>query len=198
MAYDIAHLRELDRLAAGDPHDAPGHRAFAPRGDLRRSRSAAVGLDGWISATSRRRLCDAVDRHPALRHRGGSGGAARSIATSLQLTLDGEVAFRTEQFETMLSPGTLFVMNPGLRYRKTWSRDAQQLMIKIPRRRLLLRPMPAAAVPLCRTSIAARPARDDGLMDLIAHLCRDLGNARGLDAHARPAARDGGSVAVGT
>ena len=53
-----------------------------------------------------------------------------------QLTLDGEVAFRTERFETLLKPGTLFVMNPGLRYRKTWSRDAQQLMIKIPRQRL--------------------------------------------------------------
>ena len=72
-------------------------------------------------------------------------------------------------------------MNPGLRYRKTWSRDAHQLMIKIPRQRLAAHA--ATADPLC-AGLRRSMDEADGLVGLIAHLCRDLANARGLSAHA--------------
>lgn len=54
----------------------------------------------------------------------------------LQLTLGGEVGVQSAQFEATLPPCSVFVMNPGVAYRKYWARDARQLMIKIPRTRL--------------------------------------------------------------
>ena len=54
----------------------------------------------------------------------------------LQMTLDGSVQLRGPKFEVALRAGTAFVMNPGAGYRKCWDRQAQQLMLKIPRSRL--------------------------------------------------------------
>ena len=178
MAYDIPLLRELDSFL-------PATRTTRP--DIARSHLAAIFADhdlrlsaGRVDFSHRQaRLCDTS--LGMLRY----GTEVEVVAPALdcyvaQLTLDGEVGFRTERFEIALKPGTLFVMNPGLRYRKTWSRDAHQLMIKIPRQRLAAH----AARPIRFAPTAARMDEADGLIGLIAHLCRDLGNARGLSAHA--------------
>lgn len=178
MAYDIPHLRDLDRLL-------PATRTTRP--DIARAHLAAIFADhdlrlstGRVDFSHRQaKLCDATVG--LLRY----GTEVEVVAPALdcymaQLTLDGEVAFRTDRFEIVLRPGTLFVMNPGLRYRKTWSRDAHQLMIQIPRQRLAAH----AARPI-RFAPAVSPIDEaDGLIGLIAHLCRDLANARGLSAHA--------------
>jgi AraC-like DNA-binding protein len=178
MAYDIPHLRDLDRLL-------PATRTTRP--DIARSHLAAIFADhdlrlsaGRVDFSHRQaQLCDTS--LGMLRY----GTEVEVVAPALdcyiaQLTLDGEVAFRTRQFEIALKPGTLFVMNAGLRYRKTWSRDAHQLMIKIPRQRLV-----AHAARSMQFAPAALPVDEaDGLVGLIAHLCRDLANARGLSAHA--------------
>jgi AraC-like DNA-binding protein len=176
MAYDIGNLRDLDRLL-------PATRTTRP--EVARSHLAAIFADHdlRLSAGSvdfshqQAKLCDASIG--LLRY----GTEVEVVAPALdcyvaQLTLDGEVAFRTERFEALLKPGTLFVMNPGLRYRKTWSRDAQQLMVKIPRERL-------AAQAGRTVRFAPQPARieeADGLVGLVAHICRDLANVRGLCA----------------
>lgn len=178
MAYDIPHLRDLDRLL-------PATRTTRP--DIARSHLAAIFADhdlrlaaGRVDFSHRQAtLCDAAIG--LLRY----GTEVEVVAPPLdcymaQLTLDGEVAFRAQGFAVTLKPGTLFVMNPGVRYRKTWSRDAHQLMIKIPRARLLAQ----AARPIRFAPVAARMDEADGLVGLIAHLCRDLSNARGLSAHA--------------
>lgn len=180
MAYDIAHFGDLDRLL-------PATRTTRP--DIARSHLAAIFADHDLKLRSGRvdfshqqaALCDTSIG--ILRY----GTDVEVVAPALdcyvlQLTLDGEVAFRTERFETLLSPGTLFVMNPGLCYRKTWSRDAQQLMVKIPRRRLQAH--------AARSGQGARPIRfphrpspltqSQGLVDLITYLCRDLGQPQGL------------------
>ena len=62
----------------------------------------------------------------------------------LQVTLGGRIQLRGAGFETTLEPGSAFVMNPGLGYRKCWDREAQQLLLKISRRRLECR-VPAMA-----------------------------------------------------
>jgi AraC-like DNA-binding protein len=177
MAYDIPHLRELDALL-------PATRTTRP--DIARSHLAAIFADhdlrlsaGRVDFSHRQaRLCDTS--LGILRY----GTEVEVVAPALdfyvaQLTLDGEIGFRTGRFEIALKPGTLFVMNPGLRYRKTWSRDAHQLMIKIPRQRLAAhatRPILFAPVPLPMDEA-------DGFVGLIAHLCRDLANPRGLSGH---------------
>jgi AraC-like DNA-binding protein len=161
------------QLPAGDPHHTARHLAaiFADH-DLRLSA-------GRVDFSHRQaKLCDTS--LGMLRY----GTEVEIVAPALdcyiaQLTLDGEVAFRTERFEIALKPGTLFVMNPGLRYRKTWSRDAHQFMIKIPRQRLTAH----AARPIRFAPAAPRIDDADGLVGLIAHLCRDLANARGLSGH---------------
>ena len=178
MSYDIPHLRDLDRLL-------PATRTTRP--DIARSHLAAIFADhdlrlsaGRVDFSHRQAtLCDTS--LGMLRY----GTEVEVVAPALdcyiaQLTLDGEVAFRTEHFRIALQPGTLFVMNPGLRYRKTWSRDAHQLMIKIPRQRLLVH----AARPIRFAPAAAPIDAADGLVGLIAHLCRDLANAQGLSGHA--------------
>jgi AraC-like DNA-binding protein len=177
MAYDIGNLRDLDRLL-------PATRTTRP--EIARSHLAAFFADHDLRLSAGRvdfshqqaKLVDAAIG--LLRY----GTEVEVVAPALdcyvaQLTLDGEVAFRTERFETLLEPGTLFVMNPGLRYRKTWSRDAQQLMIKIPRRRLAAH----AGRPIRFAPEPSRIEEADGLVGLIAHLCRDLANDRGLSAH---------------
>ncbi|HWV53646.1 AraC family transcriptional regulator [Pseudorhodoplanes sp.] len=178
MAYDIPHLRELDRFL-------PATRTTRP--DIARSHLAAIFADhdlrlsaGRVDFSHRQaRLCDTLIG--MLRY----GTEVEIVAPPLdcymaQLTLEGEVAFRTDRFEIGLKPGTLFVMNPGVSYRKTWSRDAHQLMIKIPRQRLT-----AHATRAIRFApVASQMDEADGLIGLIAHLCRDLANARGLSAHA--------------
>jgi AraC-like DNA-binding protein len=178
MAYDIPHLRELDCLL-------PATRTTRP--EIARSHLAGIFADhdlrlsaGRVDFSHRQaRLCDTS--LGMLRY----GTEVEVVAPALdcyvaQLTLDGEVGFRTDRFEVALKPGTLFVMNPGLRYRKTWSRDAHQLMIKIPRQRLAAH----ATQPIRFAPVASQMGEADGLVGLIAHLCRDLANARGLSAHA--------------
>ena len=182
MPYDIPHLREFDLL--------PATRTTRP--DIARSHLAGIFADHDLKLKSGRvdfshqqaTLCDASIG--LLRY----GAEVEVVAPALdfyvcQLTLEGEVAFRTERFDRVLGPGTLFVMNPGISYRKIWSRDAQQLMIKIPRRRLeahatqkeepardraiVFSPEPA----IVRESLA-------GFVDLIAYICRDLASPHGL------------------
>lgn len=178
MPYDIGNLRDLDRLLPA---------TCTTRPDIARSHLAAIFADHdlRLSAGSvefshgQAKLCDAAIG--LLRY----GTEVEVVAPALdfyiaQFTLDGEVAFHTERFETLLKPGTLFVMNPGLRYRKTWSRDAQQLMIKIPRQRLSAH----AGRPVRFAHIPARIGEAEGLVGLVAHICRDLANERGLSAHA--------------
>jgi AraC-like DNA-binding protein len=177
MAYDIPHLRDLDR-------HLPATRTTRP--DIARAHLAAIFADhdlrlaaGRVDFSHRQaRLCDASIG--ILRY----GTEVEIVAPALdcymaQFTLDGTVAFRTDRFETELRSGTLFVMNPGLRYRKTWSRDAQQLMIKIPRARLVVHAGRAVRF----APVAARVDEADGLTGLIAHLCRDLANEQGLSVH---------------
>jgi len=178
MAYDIPPLRELDRFL-------PATRTTRP--DIARSHLAAIFADHELRMSARRldfshrqaRLCDTSIG--MLRY----GSEVEIVAPALdcymaQLTLDGEVAFRTDRFEIALKPGTLFVMNPGLGYRKIWSRDAHQLMIKIPRQRLHAH----AARAIRFAPVASQRDEGDGLVGLIAHLCRDLANARGLTMQA--------------
>lgn len=178
MAYDIPSLRELDR-------HLPATRTTRP--DIARAHLAAIFADhdlrlsaGRVDFSHRQaKLCDAAIG--ILRY----GTEVEIVAPALdcymaQLTLDGTVAFRTGRFETALSPGTLFVMNPGVPYRKTWSRDARQLMIKIPRARLTAH----AGRNVRFAPVASRVDETCGLAGLIAHLCRDLANERGLSMHA--------------
>jgi AraC-like DNA-binding protein len=54
----------------------------------------------------------------------------------LQVTLAGRIRLQGPGFDVALEADSVFVMNPGVGYRKCWDRDAQQLMLKIPRRRL--------------------------------------------------------------
>jgi AraC-like DNA-binding protein len=177
MAYDIPHLRELDRFL-------PATRTTRP--DIARSHLAAIFADhdlrlsaGRVDFSHRQaRLCDTS--LGILRY----GTEVEVVAPALdcyvaQLTLEGEIGIRSERFEIALKPGMLFVMNPGLRYRKTWSPDAHQLMIKIPRQRLAAH----AARPIRFVPRTSHMDESDGLTGLIAHLCRDLANARGLSAH---------------
>lgn len=178
MGYDTGHFRDLDRLL-------PATRTTKP--EIARSHLAAIFADHDLRLSGRKvdfshqqaRLCDAAIG--LLRY----GTEVEVVAPALdcyvvQLTLDGEVAFRTDGFEAELSRGTLFVMNPGLRYRKTWSCDARQLMIKVPRMRLASH----AGKPV---RFAPRPVRletVDGFAGYVAHVCRDLASGHGLSAHA--------------
>lgn len=174
MLSDTAHFRDLDRLL-------PATRTTRP--DVARSHLSAIFADHDLKLAAGKvdfshqqaKLCDASIG--LLRY----GTEVEVVAPPLdfyvaQLTLDGEVAFRTERFETTLSAGTLFVMNPGVRYRKTWSRDARQLMIKIPRSRLAAR-----AGRMVR--FAPQPSglqSAEGLAGYVAHICRDLASKQGL------------------
>jgi AraC-like DNA-binding protein len=54
----------------------------------------------------------------------------------LQVTLGGRIRLQGPGFDVALEADSLFVMNPGVGYRKCWDREAQQLMLKIPRCRL--------------------------------------------------------------
>jgi AraC-like DNA-binding protein len=178
MPCDIGQFRDLDRLL-------PATRTTRP--EIARSHLAAIFADHDLRLSEGRldfshqqaKLCDTAIG--LLRY----GTEVEVVAPALdcymaQLTLDGEVAFRTGLFETRLAAGTLFVMNPGLRYRKTWSRDAQQLMIKIPRARLTAHA--GRAVRFAPQAAELRSA--DGFVGYVAHLCRDLASERGLAAHA--------------
>jgi AraC-like DNA-binding protein len=108
----------------------------------------------------------------------------------LQMTVSGEIDVHSPQFELTLGPGSVFVMNPGVAYRKCWSRDAQQLMIKIPR--LRLERQAAGATPGDTSVIFENRAYPfDGamrpLVRLVDYLCRDLADDNGLlrDAQVR-------------
>jgi AraC-like DNA-binding protein len=106
-----------------------------------------------------------------------------------QLTLTGRVRISASRFDLVLEPGSVFVMNPGIAYRKLWSRDARQLMLKIPRHRLQMRLREELDEDTLRpVMFESRPcAADDGrqpLLRLMAYLCRDLADANGLAADA--------------
>lgn len=175
MTLTHDHFGDIDRLL-------PATRTTRP--DIARSHLAAIFADHDLRLAAGRldfshqqaRLSDAAIG--LLRY----GTEVEVIAPALdcyvaQLTLEGEVAFRTDRFETRLTAGTLFVMNPGLRYRKTWSRDARQLMIKIPRERLCSH----AGRAMRFAPNAVGPA--EGFVRYVAHLCRDLAIEQGLSAH---------------
>jgi AraC-like DNA-binding protein len=106
-----------------------------------------------------------------------------------QLTLTGRVRIRASRFDLVLGPGSVFVMNPGIAYRKLWSRDARQLMLKIPRRRLQARlreeldeeALRSVAFESCP---CAADDRRNALLRLLEYLCRDLSDANGLAATA--------------
>ncbi|MET0278418.1 MAG: AraC family transcriptional regulator [Pseudorhodoplanes sp.] len=177
MHANTGHFGDLDRLL-------PATRTTRP--DIARSHLAAIFADHDLKLSAgtldfshqQATLCDASIG--LLRY----GTEVEVVAPPLdcyvaQLTLAGEVAFRAERFETRLSAGTLFVMNPGLRYRKTWSRDARQLMIKIPRSRLVARA--GRAVRFAPQPSDLRTA--DGFVSYVSHVCRDLASERGLSAH---------------
>ena len=103
----------------------------------------------------------------------------------LQMTISGQVEVHSSQFERTLRPGSVFVMNPGVAYRKYWARDAQQLMIKIPRLRLE-RHADHAKQGESGVSIVFenRAYPFDGamrpLLRRVDHLCRDLSDDNGL------------------
>jgi AraC-like DNA-binding protein len=101
-----------------------------------------------------------------------------------QWTLTGQVRIRSSRFDLTLAPGTLFVMNPGIPYRKQWSHDARQLMLKIPRRRLQARCRDelgtAMPQPVMFESRPCPPSQGQGLSHLLEYLCRDLANSNGL------------------
>ncbi len=103
----------------------------------------------------------------------------------LQMTLGGEVGVRTSQFERTLGAGSVFVMNPGVTYRKHWSRDARQLMIKIPRQRLESRAAEKAGGGSGTSIVFANQVHPFSgammpLLRLIDYLCRDLSDDDGL------------------
>lgn len=55
----------------------------------------------------------------------------------LQLTLAGVCEIELPRGRTVeIGPGWLHVVNPGIAYRKRWSRDADQLIVRLPRRPL--------------------------------------------------------------
>jgi AraC-like DNA-binding protein len=125
----------------------------------------------------------------------GYGSQVQVIAPPLpdfylfQLTLTGRVFIRASRFDVVLEPGSVFVMNPGIAYRKQWSRDAQQLMLKIPRQRLearLREELDEDA--LRRVAFESRPGADDdqrnALLRLLDYLCRDLAASHGFMAAA--------------
>lgn len=106
-----------------------------------------------------------------------------------QLTLTGHVQIRASRFDLVLEPGSVFVMNPGIAYRKHWSRDARQLMLKIPRHRLQARLREELGEETLRpVAFESRPcAADDrrnALLRLLEYLCRDLSDSNGLVAAA--------------
>jgi AraC-like DNA-binding protein len=81
----------------------------------------------------------------------------------LQVTLAGRIRLQGPGFDLALEADSVFVMNPGVGYRKSWDRDAQQLMLKIPRRRLewlapsLARTGGAQAIAFAPTVLPAAP-----------------------------------------
>jgi AraC-like DNA-binding protein len=103
-----------------------------------------------------------------------------------QWTLTGHVCIRSSRFELALGPGTLFVMNPGVPYRKHWSHDARQLMLKIPRSRLQARFGEEFGEETPRPVLfESRPCTPDhgrALTHLLEYLCRDLADSNGLGA----------------
>jgi AraC-like DNA-binding protein len=106
-----------------------------------------------------------------------------------QLTLTGQIRIRASRFDAVLEPGSFFVMNPGIAYRKKWSRDARQLMLKIPRRRLQTRLREELGEDTLRfIAFESRPCAADGpreaLLRLLQYLCRDLADPNGLAAAA--------------
>jgi AraC-like DNA-binding protein len=106
-----------------------------------------------------------------------------------QLTLTGHVQIRASRFDLVLEPGSVFVMNPGIAYHKHWSRDARQLMLKIPRRRLQARLREELGEEALRpvafeSRLCAADDRRNALLRLLEYLCRDLSDSNGLVATA--------------
>ena len=125
----------------------------------------------------------------------GYGSEVQVIAPPLpdfylfQLTLTGHVGIRASRFDVALEPGSVFVMNPGIAYRKRWSRDARQLMLKIPRQRLEARLREERDADTLRPvafegHAGAADERRNALVRLLDYLCRELADSHGLMAGA--------------
>ncbi|WP_170182009.1 AraC family transcriptional regulator [Phreatobacter stygius] len=102
-----------------------------------------------------------------------------------QATLAGDVRVQARAFDVRLPPGAVFVMNPGVPFRKSWTRDSRQLILKLPRRSVeeqlardteddRLRPVTFAPV----IADAAGEAR--ALLRYVAAVCADLSDPGGL------------------
>ena len=98
----------------------------------------------------------------------------------LQITLGGEIGIESSQFDLTLGPGSLFVMNPGVAYRKRWAREAQHLMIKIPRARLESRAGKEGGTPNFESRAYPLNGKMLPLLRLVDYLCRDLSDDNGL------------------
>ena len=98
----------------------------------------------------------------------------------LQITLGGDVGIESSQFDLTLVPGSLFVMNPGVAYRKRWARDARQLMIKIPCARHESRAGNEGGAPNFESRAYPLNGKMLPLLRLIDYLCRDLSDDNGL------------------
>ena len=125
----------------------------------------------------------------------GYGSEVQVIAPPLpdfylfQLTLTGHVGIRASRFDVVLEPGSVFVINPGIAYRKQWSRDARQLMLKIPRQRLEARLREERDADTLRpvafeSRAGAADDRRNALVRLLDYLCRELADSHGLMAAA--------------
>lgn len=108
----------------------------------------------------------------------------------LQMTIGGEIDVRSSRFELTLGAGSVFVMNPGIAYHKCWSRDARQLMIKIPRLRLekyataATRGESGASI-MFENRVYPFDGAMRPLLRLVDYLCRDLTDEGGLLRHAQ-------------
>jgi AraC-like DNA-binding protein len=111
-----------------------------------------------------------------------------------QLMLSGRTAIAARGFEVELAPGSLFMMNPGIAYRKRWDAEGRQLMIKIPRGELERRLMAdLEGASLRRVSFDARVLapneRTRSLFRLLGFLCQDLSDGAGLLSASLPLQR---------
>ncbi len=121
----------------------------------------------------------------------GYGAELDIVATALpdfylfQITLQGELVLSFEDHVIRLQPGSIFVMNPGVPYRKHWNADSRQLLVRIPvrmlERRLMhdlgitsLKPVRFAPVGIRSTVHVTAFLRQMGAM------CQDLADAAGV------------------
>ena len=107
----------------------------APRSDDMRDISAASDCPETVACTLRRAQLDRVGFSEV-----SYAAATKLVASSpgdcyqVQLTLAGHCEISTGPVTVRAGPGSFVVINPRTTYRKRWSSDARQLMIRLPRR----------------------------------------------------------------